>query len=84
MFGSLYIISEMNKFYSNKAGRDHTYQNLTIADLEAEYINVPINLIFYWIKKVFYSFMSQTICFESINEIPIYNVLQKIKSKLWY
>ena len=72
MFGSMYVISEMNKFITNQAGRDHTYQNLTIADLEAEYVNVPINLVFYWIKKVFYSFISQTICFESVKEIPVY------------
>ena len=81
MFGSMYVISEMNKFIINQAGRDHTYQNLTIADLEAEYVNVPINLVFYWIKKVFYSFISQTICFESVKEIPVYKAEDLVSNK---
>ena len=77
----MYVISEMNKFITNQAGRDHTYQNLTVADLEAEYVNVPINLIFYWIKKVFYSFISQTICFESVKEIPVYKAEDLVSNK---
>ena len=62
----------MRTYENTLAGKNHDYYNMYIADLEAEYIHCPMNICFNWFKKIFYSFLAQTVCKESINDIPIY------------
>ena len=66
------LIRDMNHFETTQAGKFQDYYTIRIADLEAEYVHVPINVCLYWYQKVFFSFISQTICKESVKEVPIY------------
>ena len=69
--GSFY--QSMKKFEDSYVGKNHDYRRVMIADLEAEYVNCPIYVLMYWYKKIFFSFLSQTVLKESLKDIPIYN-----------
>ena len=66
------------KFKKTDAGRNHDYLNIMVADLEAEFLHVPISLCFYWMKRILYSFMSNSICKESIKDITVYTTEEVI------
>lgn len=54
-------INEFLQFKKNEAGRNHDYFNIMVADLEAEYMHVPVTLCFAWMKKILYTFLSTII-----------------------
>ncbi|CAI2383785.1 unnamed protein product [Moneuplotes crassus] len=58
---------------TNLVTKSHDYLRLTVADIEAEYISCPLYVILFWYKKLFVSFVSQTVVQESLMEFPSYN-----------
>jgi hypothetical protein len=54
------------------AGKNHKYHRFFIADLTAEYVSCPLNVVLYWYKKIFYSFIAQTVLKESVKDVSLY------------
>ena len=46
--------------------------------MEANYVNCPIFVIFYWFKKTIFKFISQTIIKETIDDVHLYS-----ETELW-